>query len=114
MVLEAVQGINELSLAQLGVLDKKGRERIVNFISQTTENTSEAIEVATVFSFTQFFHSRVKVGMNMCENGLLILLNHSAAGGGVPVAAQETVDQLWHRAAGCAALDAGGYHVRVH
>ncbi len=39
VVLEAVQGMSELTLAQLGVVDKNTRERLVALVSQTLENT---------------------------------------------------------------------------
>jgi translation elongation factor EF-Ts len=39
VVLEAVQGMNELTAAQLGVVDKNTRERLVALVTQTLENT---------------------------------------------------------------------------
>ena len=39
VVLEAVQGMSELTLAQLGVVDKNTRERLVALVTQTLENT---------------------------------------------------------------------------
>jgi hypothetical protein len=42
--LEAVDRVDELSLGQLGILDKKARERIVGFLEATTEKSSDVKE----------------------------------------------------------------------
>jgi hypothetical protein len=39
VVLEAVQWMSELTAAQLGVVDKNTRERLVALVTQTLENT---------------------------------------------------------------------------